>query len=503
MLNQPSSGFCRSFPYGALVHCSLGVSLVAVFLPLDSASAQVEKPAVAVEVWTTTQGLEKRLERQPPLEWIAGRAANPKPGDVTISVDSQQRHQRMLGMGSSLEHASCFNLSQLTPEDRRAAITRLVNPEGGIGMNLMRICIGTPDFTGDPWYSYDDLPAGESDPELQHFSIDKDRRYVIPILQQALAENPELLFFASPWSPPGWMKSSGSLIGGHLLPEHYPAYAQYFVRFLTAYQAAGIPIHAITVQNEPGVDRQYATPKWHYPSCRWTAAQERDFIRDHLGPALHSAGLDTKIWCYDHNYNVAATPDGDDPGIAYPRLILQDPAAAAFVDGVAFHGYAGKPAGMSEFAKEFPEVPIYFTEGSMFGISGAEKIVELLTNGASSYNAWVTMIDTDRKPNNGPFQASRTLVMLDNEKTTVDYRLDYYLYGQFMKFIERGAVRIGTACDNEKLAHVAFQNPAGEIVLVVVNNSRDERGIDVESSEKSTRLNVAPRSVTTLRWNPN
>ena len=185
-------------------------------------------------------------------------------------------------------------------------------------MNLMRICIGTPDFTGEPWYSYDDLSAGQKDPELARFTIEKDRRYVIPVLKAARAANSELLFFASPWSPPAWMKSGDTLIGGRLLPEHYAAYAKYFVKFVQAYESEGIPIHAVTVQNEPGVDRTKDAPKWHYPSCRWTGEDERNFIRDHLGPQFKANGLTTQIWCYDHNFNVSPTPDGDDPGIAYP-----------------------------------------------------------------------------------------------------------------------------------------------------------------------------------------
>ena len=136
---------------------------------------------------------------------------------------------------------------------------------------------------------------------MKHFLIDGDRRYVIPVLKAAFAKNPQLLFFASPWSPPKWMKSSGTMIGGRLLPEHYAAYAAYFVKFVQAYEREGIPIYAVTVQNEPGVDRQHDTPKWHYPTCRWSGAQVRDFIRDHLGPAFKKHGLTTRIWCYDHN----------------------------------------------------------------------------------------------------------------------------------------------------------------------------------------------------------
>src|SRR5262249_21384969 len=153
------------------------------------------------------------------------------------------------------EHSTCSNLFRLTLSEREQAIEDLVSPSTGIGMNLMRVCIGTSDFAGEDWYSYDDLLPGQNDPELSHFSIDPDRAYILPVLKVAKQKNPDLLFFASPWSPPGWMKTTGNMIGGELLPKWYATYARYLVRFIEAYEAEGIPIHGITVQNEPGVDR--------------------------------------------------------------------------------------------------------------------------------------------------------------------------------------------------------------------------------------------------------
>lgn len=491
-------GSCvRAVKLGSLTIVAIAFGL---FVVASSAGAET-----AAEVWVTTQDLLKKLTHEDPLTFAtqAPTAADNEASDVTrIRVQAEKTYQVMLGLGASFEHSTCFNLSRLNEEDREEAIVRLVDRQAGIGMNLMRICMGTPDFTGDPWYSYDDLPGGETDPELKQFSIEKDRRYILPVLKTALAKNPQLLFFASSWSPPGWMKSSDSMIGGRLLPEHYSAYAAYFVKFVQAYEREGIPIYAVTVQNEPGVDRQHDAPKWRYPSCRWTAEEERNFIRDHLGPEFKRNGLATKIWCYDHNYNVAPTPDGDDPGIAYPRKILLDREAAQFVSGVAFHGYAGKPEGMSEFLKEFPDRPVHFTEGSMFGMPGAQRLIALLSNGTSSYNAWVTMIDDTGKPNNGPFRASRTCVVFDAKRTSVDYRLDYYLYGQFMEFIERGAVRIDVAGADAECPAIGFKNPDGKIVLILVNLRTDKRMLDIVSDGLQARCSTAPRSVTTLVWRP-
>ena len=461
------------------------------------------KADVQAEVWVTTQDLTKKLHAESPISFATSqRGPDEATAYETIHVRRENTHQVMLGLGSSFEHSTCYNLSRLDQKQRQEAIARLVDRKAGIGMNLMRICMGTPDFTGEPWYSYDDVPAGQTDPDLKQFSIEKDLRYVIPVLKSARQNNPELLFFASPWSPPGWMKSTGSMIGGHLLAENYATYAAYFVRFVQEYERAGIPIYAVTVQNEPGVDRERDAPKWRYPSCRWTGEQERDFIRDHLGPAFKKAGLATKIWCYDHNYNVAPTPDGDDPGIAYPRQILTDPVAAKYVSGIAFHGYAGKPEGMSDFLKEFPDRPVHFTEGSVFGLAGAQRLVGLLTNGASSYNAWVTMIDDTGKPNNGPFQAKRTCIMLKSQDLSVDYPLDYHIYGQFMKFIDRGAVRLSVTGQDTKCAAVSFMNPDGRSTLIVVNLHDEKQRIEIKSDGLTARLEPAARSITTLVWRP-
>jgi glucosylceramidase len=362
----------------------------------------------------------------------------------------------------------------------------------------VRICIGTPDFTSDPWYSYNDLPPAETDPELKRFSIEKDRAYILPVLKLARQKNPDLLFFASPWSPPGWMKTTGTVIGGELLPRWYGAYAEYFVKFIRAYEAEGISIYAVTIQNEPGVDRaKERNPKWHYPSCHWTGAQERDFIRDHLGPAIRRHGLKTRIWCYDHNYN--AKPLGADPGIAYPRTVLSDAQAASFVSGVAFHGYAGDPSGMGVFHKEFPKVPLYFTEGSVFGLKGGVELIEKLRNDASGYNAWVTILDNKGKPNNGPFEASRTIITLDPNTRKPTEHFDFFLYGQFMKFIHRGAVRVASGGSTRSFANVAFRNPDGQILLVVVNAGSAE-SLNLNCVGRTASARLPGKSVATFLW---
>jgi len=476
----------------------LAAFAVVVLLPMW-AYAQPE----TVQVWSSSEDMKQTLTQGPsiPLE-PAGKLAE----DAVIKLNPQKTYQSILGMGASFEHTTCFNLFKLGPERMTETIEKLVDPRKGIGMNLMRICIGTPDFTGEPWYSYDDMPEGQRDSKLEEFSVEKDRAYVLPVLKKVLEINPDLLFFASPWSPPGWMKSTGDMIGGHLLPQCYGVYAEYFVRFIQAYAAEGIPIYAVTPQNEPGVNtRDYPMSEW-YPSCQWAVLEdpdtfgtvdhdamgllERDFIRDHLGPAFKKSGINAKIWCYDHNLN----------NLWYPRNILKDREAAQYVDGTGFHAYSGTPEQMGEFYKEFPEKSVYFTEGSAGGTGGAMKIMSYFRNGSRTYSSWVVMIDYDGLPNNGPFKTKSTCIQPRKDGSGVDYHFEYYTYGQFMKFIKRDAVRIASSEGDKLFGNVAFRNPDGNIVLVAVNRDRQPIHFFVQCGKKQFRAEMPPKSVATYVW---
>ena len=446
-------------------------------------------------MWVTSLDLKSRLTQGERLSFGNSRTND----EVVIALDPKKTYQTILGLGSSLEHSTCSNLFRLPLTERERVIERLVSPTTGIGMNLMRICIGTSDFAGDPWYSYDDLSPGETDPDLKRFSIERDRACILPVLKLAKQKNPSLLFFASPWTPPGWMKTKGSLIGGEVLPKWYPVYAEYFVRFIQAYEREGIPIHAVTVQNEPGVDRaKEKDPKAFYPSCHWTAEQERDFIRDHLGPAFRSAGLKTIIWCYDHNYNVE--PKNDSDGLEHPRTILRDARAATFVDGVAFHHYEGQPSGMTLLHEEFPAKPVYFTEGSVFGINGAHDLIERLRNWSCSYNAWVTILDEKGQPNNGPFPATTAILRLHSDTLKIEELFEYYMYGHFMKFIPHGAARIESTPGTPEFNNIAFRNPDGSMVLIVVNTTDKPQSFAVVWQGKVVKSELGMKSVATFVW---
>ena len=436
--------------------------------------------AERAEKWLTTPDLKAALTRQNDLQFVKSRKTRL---DV-ITVDPSLRYQEILGMGASFDHASCENLTKLSPDLRAEAMIRLFDPEKGIGMNLMRICIGASDFIGEPYYTYCDLPEGETDPEMSRFSIEKDRAYVLPLIREAYRINPSLKFFASPWSPPAWMKDTGRLEGGRLLPEFYPAFAKYLARFVQAYEAEDIPIYAITVQNEPRMNDP------HYPTCLWTGEEQRDFIRDHLGPLFRDMGLKTRVWCWDHNWNL---PE-------FPIAVLSDPEAAQYVDGTAFHLYEGKVETQSSIREMFPDKHIYFSEGSVFGARGAVKLAQILRNWSRSYNFWVVMLDEHRKPNRGPHSASATCVeLLDDGSLRWNY--DYYMYGQFMKFVRPGAVRIDSSgADSRLTGHVAARNPDGSLVLVVANAGREPWEFAVNFGDRQFRDSLPAGSVVTYRW---
>lgn len=441
-----------------------------------------EPPAMIL----TTEDGAHQLSAQPALAWVPGPPdARIDPANI-IAVDPAISYQSILGLGSSLEHATAYNLSKLPPEEQAAVMERIVDPVKGIGMNLMRICIGTSDFTGDPWYTYADMPPGERDWDLETFSIEKDREYLLPVIQLAREKNPDLLFFASPWSPPAWMKNPETLTGGRMQSDFFDPHARYMVKFIRAYEAEGIPIHAITPQNEPNF------PNPHYPTAFWTGEQQRDYVRDHLGPLLAAEGLDTEIWVWDHNWN----------RLDFPRTILQDPEAKRFVGGVGFHHYEGRVEAQTELHNEFPDVPIYFTEGSTFGTRGAVRIIRILRNWARSYNAWVTILDTNQKPNNGPHRATPTAIELIPETLEVRYNHDYFMYGQFMKYIQRGAVRIHSTPGAQWFDNIALRNPDGTLVLVVANAEREPRPIAIQHGDHHATATIPPGGTATFHWHP-
>jgi O-glycosyl hydrolase len=465
-----------------------------------------------MECWVSSKKEGYFLDKMDDVQFVP---AGEFPGKVAfeLSIDEDVTYQSILGLGYSFEHTSCYNLMKMKAENRRKVLELLVDPEKGAGMNLWRLCIGTPDFTYE-FYSYDDLPEGEEDLELKHFSIEKDKECIIPVVKEAQRINPELVFFASPWSPPGWMKEpAGSpgmkmkgkkprtdvdckgMCGGRLLPRYYGVYADYLIKFIKAYGELGIPVHAITVQNEPGHN-------WYQmPTCKWTAEEERDFIKNYLGPRFEEEGVDAQIWCYDHNFGLLSRAK-------YPEIVLGDPGAARYVGGVAFHGYdLNRPKFMGETRDLFPGKQMHFTEGSSRWLWGASRIIDYFKNGSSSYVGWVPFIDTEGNPNIGPFKTTYTFIQL--LAPVVQYPIesiivhpDYYYTAQFSKFIHGGASRINSTGKTPRgISEACFANPDGTIVMVMVNRGRKDKTFRLNWNGMSVKEKIPGKSVATFKWN--
>jgi len=351
----------RIFAVAAAAAC------VVLGLSAPSASAQAQelsrpgdrRPASpAAHVWITTPDGSKKLTDSGSVSF--GRTA---PGHETVIVDPTRKFQTMTGFGGSLTDSSVTVLSELSPKQQDATMHQLFDPRTGDGLNFLRQPIGASDFVTDAAYTYDDLPAGSTDYLQQHFSIAHDRTAILPMLRQALKINPHITVMASPWSPPAWMKTGGSLVGGQLIdePSIYSSYALYLTKFVQAYRHAGVPIHYLSVQP------QNRTPSG-YPGTDLSARQEEKVI-EVLGPMLRAAGLHTKILAFDHNWaehpnDIAATPPSEVQDTNnYPQEVLSSPAAR-YVAGTAYHCYYGDPGAMTTLHNQFPKKDIFFTECS-------------------------------------------------------------------------------------------------------------------------------------------
>ncbi|WP_238650294.1 glycoside hydrolase family 30 protein [Paenibacillus piscarius] len=412
---------------------------------------------------------------------------------VTVDIDPGRTYQEMDGFGASFTDSAAYLIHQVLGEDQRTEVMRkLFDPQQGIGLSFLRNPMGASDYARTV-YSYNDLPEGGSDPELAGFSIAHDEADIIPLVQQALKLNPELKLMASPWSAPGWMKTSGSMIAGRLKPEYYGVYAEYFVRYIQAYAAYGLPVYAVTVQNEPLYEPQ------HYPSMLMLPEEQREFITDYLKPAFRQYGLAAKIFCYDHNWD---RPD-------YPLSVLE--GAASEVDGVAWHWYGGAAAAQSEVLAAYPEHEVHFTEGS-----GGEWIppfeqafsnvmrtgIEILRNHSRSFVLWNLALDEQNGPTVPGFGEStcRGVVTVNQQTRELTYTLDYYALAHFSKVIRPRAVRLASDASREHLRSVAFRNSDGTLAAVLFNDSDAEETVSVRlAGEALLTLTIAAKGAVSVK----
>ncbi|HME57741.1 MAG TPA: glycoside hydrolase family 30 beta sandwich domain-containing protein [Terracidiphilus sp.] len=405
-----------------------------------------------------------------------------------IRIDPTSRRQTVLGFGAAFTDATCYLFSQLPDQGRRELIDEFFGPNG-LRLSVARTCIGSSDYSRGV-YSFDD--SSEPDPELKHFSIEHDRAYILPSLRAARELNPELFLFSSPWSPPGWMKAGGSMLGGSMRKAYFAPYAQYFVRFLEAYAAEGVKIDAITVQNEPDTDQD-----GKMPACLWGQEYEMDFIQSFLGPALEHASLDTKIWLLDHNYNL------------WGRALdeLSDPGVNKYVDGVAWHGYAGAVDAMTRVHQAFPQKSAYWTEGgpdftkqdyTTDWSTWSQTFTGVLRNWGRCLVGWNLALDEQGKPNVGPFSCGG-VVTIDSRTQRLTRSGQYWAFAHYSKAIRRYARILASHGQLAGVEHVALENPDGSRVLIITNRS-EARTVDCGLDSSTLQIHMPGDSVVTLVW---
>lgn len=421
--------------------------------------------------------------------------SQPAPAEATtIRIDPAKTYQTLDGFGFALTSGSAQLLHRMDPAPRHDLLEQLFgNHPGQMAVSYLRISIGASDMN-DHVYTYDDMPPGQTDPNLQHFTLAEDEKDVIPILKEVLAIAPHLQILASPWTAPSWMKTNDLPKAGQLRPESYPVYANYFVRYLQAMRAEGIPIAAITLQNEP------LNPK-NTPSMHMEAPEEAAFLRDALGPALAKARLNPHIILFDHNCN---HPD-------YPITILQDPKAAQYADGSGFHLYEGDIAAMSEVHNAFPTKNLYFTEqmivehthdGALEPVAYpvSRVLIGAVRNWSRNVLLWNLAADPSFGPhtNEGGCPVCQGAITLDGNK--VERNIALYTIAHASEFVPPNSVRIDSTQTDLQLANAAFKTPGGKYVLLVTNTSPDKRTFTVQLPGKQFTTELDAGSVATYVW---
>jgi len=439
-----------------------------------------------VDCWLTKGDRSELLKKQSAVLSF-GTISN---SNVFIDVDTSVVLQSIDGFGYTLTGGSAYVINRMNASDKTNLLKELFSTAGnGIGISYLRISIGASDLNAAV-FSYDDMPTGQTDTSLDHFSLDPDRADLIPLLKEILSINPNIKIVAAPWSAPVWMKDNGSSAGGNLQPAFYHAYAQYFVKYIQQMKGEGIIIDAITPQNEP------LNPN-NNPSLTMTALQQREFIKNNLGPAFQTAGLSTKIIVYDHNCD---HPD-------YPMTILSDPAASAFVNGSAFHLYAGDISALSTVHNAYPAKNLYFTEqytASSGDFAGDLKwhvknvIIGSIRNWSRNALEWNLANDPVYGPHT-PGGCTTCKGALTINGNVVTRNVAYYIIAHASKFVEPGSVRIASNTTGN-LQNVAFKTPSGKKVLIVENDGDGITSFNIRFNGKWVTATLAGGSAATYIW---
>ncbi len=462
------------------------VLLIALVSALSQALASDAKSSV--EIYVTAKATGQRLAKIEEVELAESAPLSEK--DQYIFVDASKTFQTILGIGGALTDDAAETFYKLPKDKQQEILTKYFDPQNGIGYTLGRTHINSCDYPSQESYTY----VKDGDAQLTSFDIAPDLKYRIPFIKEVLATagSNNFTLFASPWSPPAWMKDNDNLLhGGKLKPEFYESWARYFGKFINAYEKAGVPIWGVTVQNEP-----MSAQKWE--SCVYTAEEERDFVKNHLGPILLQDGLkDKKIIIWDHNRNFM---------YQFASVILDDPAAAKYVWGVGYHWYVGDNfENVKRVHEAYPKTHLLFTEGCNYpfefgkindwqwGELYGKSMINDFNNGAEGWTDWNVLLDEQGAGNHlyAPIHA-------DVKTGELFYMNSYFYIGQFSKFIRPGAKRIISSSTTDKLMTTAFLNPDRKIAVVVLNLSDSPESFNLCLNSQSVKATSPAHSIITL-----
>ncbi|WP_163508458.1 ricin-type beta-trefoil lectin domain protein [Fodinicola acaciae] len=475
-------------------------ALAAAFFAVPTAASAANE---TVNIWLTTtddaggRHVTRGLQQQAPISFAAS-----SPGaNQTITVNENNRYQTFVGGGASFTDTAAWLMNSsgaLSQSTRDATMRALFDPVNGIGLGFLRNPMGASDLARFN-YSYDDMPAGQTDPNLANFSISHDLADVIPLSKQARSLNPNLKVMGSPWSAPGWMKDNGKFTNrGWLQSQYYAAYAQYFVKYVQASQAAGLHVDFVSAQNEPTC---CGTDDTNYGSMNWNGSGLLYFSKTNLLPAFHAAGLDTKLLVLDYNWgnydDLGSVPLGD-AGLRGDSLF----------GGIAWHGYGGDVGLQTTIHNQYPGVDAYDTEhsgGTWIGDQQNEdmnNIISYTRNWGKTVTKWSLAVDQNMGPHSGGCGTCTGLITVhngDSRSGQVDYTIEYYTMGHLTKFVRYGANRIDSTA-NSVIPNVAWRNPDGSKALIAYNGGTSAQSLKVNWGNESFTYTIPARTSATFTW---
>lgn len=417
--------------------------------------------------------------------------ANTNSGENIIKLDNSQKFQTYIGVGAAITDASAFLINEKLDEKQRNDLMKELFSKDGLNLSFTRLTIGASDFS-QTHYSLNDMPKGQTDVGLKNFNLDAMPKSVLPVIKAAKQINPQLKIMATPWSAPGWMKTTDSLIGGSLKPEFYQANADYLVKYSQEMRKNGINIDFLSIQNEPhytGAD---------YPGMLVNHDERAKFVKENLGPALAKMDNAPKILEWDHNWN---EPDE-------PRKVLEDKDAAKYIDGIGWHCYGGSPDAQGKLHDQFPDKDTYFTECS--GGEWAKNwstdmqwqsknlIIETTRNWAKGVLLWNLALDEKFGPHLGGCGDCRGVVTINSQTGEIARNMEYYVLGHISKFVQIGAKRIASNSGQNDVYNVAFENPDGSIAVIMVNMSQNTQKISLELSQKYYNFEIPKAALQTI-----